>query len=100
MSRILDEIHETAEEMHNAGLIPTTKMQEFDVLCLSRIPRYTPEQIKRIRHSCNMSQKELALLLNISTSTVQKWESGVKKPAGAARKLLNVLEKQGVAALL
>ncbi|WP_241760483.1 helix-turn-helix domain-containing protein [Dethiosulfovibrio peptidovorans] len=69
-------------------------------MCLPKVPNYSPENIKHIRSLYDLSQKNLAFLLNVSLSTLQKWETGAKKPAGAARKLLNVLESKGISALL
>jgi putative transcriptional regulator len=31
---------------------------------------------------------------------VKKWEQGVKKPAGASRKLLDIMERKGLEALM
>jgi putative transcriptional regulator len=35
-------------------------------------------------------------VLNTSVSTVQKWESGDKKPSGPSLKLLNLIERKGL----
>jgi putative transcriptional regulator len=37
--------------------------------------------------------------LNISISTVQKWEIGEKNPSGIALKLLNIVERKGLEVL-
>jgi len=37
-----------------------------------------------------------ARMLNTSASTVQKWESGTKRPGGVALKLLDVVSRHGV----
>ncbi|MCF4114685.1 MULTISPECIES: helix-turn-helix domain-containing protein [Dethiosulfovibrio] len=100
MSRILEEMHETARDLYEAGSFSENQMQNFDVMCLPKVPNYSPENIKHIRSLYDLSQKNLAFLLNVSLSTLQKWETGAKKPAGAARKLLNVLESKGISALL
>ena len=100
MSRILNEIHESAAGMHRIGLMTDEKMKHFDTLCLPETPAYTPERIKGLRAKVGMTQNAFARLLNVSISTVQKWEIGQKKPAGAARKLLSVLENKGLSALL
>jgi len=42
-------------------------------------------------------QSVFAAYLNISTSTVQKWEIGEKKPSGIALRFLNMIEKNGLA---
>jgi putative transcriptional regulator len=40
-----------------------------------------------------------AAYLNTSSSTVQKWEQGQKKPNGPSLKLLNLVEQKGLEAL-
>ncbi|MFI5243697.1 MAG: helix-turn-helix domain-containing protein, partial [Gemmatimonadales bacterium] len=37
--------------------------------------------------------------LNTSESTVEKWESGAKRPSGAALKLLSLVQKHGLKVL-
>jgi putative transcriptional regulator len=45
-------------------------------------------------------QTVLAAVLNTSPSTVKKWEVGDKKPSGPSRKLLNLIERKGLEAVL
>jgi putative transcriptional regulator len=42
----------------------------------------------------------LASLLNTSASTVRKWEIGEKQPSGPSLKLINLLDRKGLDALL
>ena len=65
-------------------------------------PVYTPECVAQIRiKKAKMSQSVFAGFLNVTTSTVQKWESPAsgKHPGGAAAKLLQIIEKKGIEAL-
>lgn len=48
---------------------------------------------KKIRERLGLSQNKFASLLGISTSTLQNWEQGRRKPAGPAKVLLNVAAK-------
>jgi putative transcriptional regulator len=41
-----------------------------------------------------------AVFLNTSVSTVQKWEIGEKKTSGPSLKLLNLIDKKGIEALV
>lgn len=45
---------------------------------------------KIIREQLGLSQIKFAKLLGISTSTLQNWEQGRRKPDGPAKVLLNV----------
>ena len=97
--KLLDVIHQTAEELHDAGAMDAQTMREFDALCLPPIANYTPAQIRRIRIKNKASQAVFAAYLNTSKSTVQKWEQGAKKPSGLALRLLNLIDKKGLTIL-
>ncbi|WP_246182049.1 helix-turn-helix domain-containing protein [Pandoraea capi] len=92
-------IHEIAKDMHAAGGITKRTMREYEELCVPAVPKHTKTAIIRIRQSAHVSQGVLAAYLNTSPSTVQKWEAGTKKPSGAAAKLLQIIEKHGLAVL-
>ena len=96
---ILDMVHDSAKDLHAAGVMKETTLREFDVLCLPPIKEYTAVQIKRIRTKNKASQAVFAAYLNTGKSTVQKWEQGQKKPSGPSLKLLNLVAEKGLAVL-
>lgn len=96
---ILATLHETAHDLAKAGVMDVATLREFDALCLPPVKDYTPSQIKRIRLANKASQGVFAAYLNTSPSTIQKWEQGQKKPNGPSAKLLNLVERKGLAAL-
>ncbi len=96
---ILETVYKTARGLHDAGLMDTKTMREFDVLCLPRVKEYTAAQIKRIRERNKASQAVFAAYLNTSVSTVQKWERGEKKPNGPSLKLLSLVDAKGLQTL-
>ena len=53
---------------------------------------YTPEDITNIRKKYSLTQKGLGEVLDVSTRTVEAWETGVNIPNGPANKLLHLLE--------
>jgi putative transcriptional regulator len=99
-SPILKAVHETAQDMHLAGFIDKRRMRHFDVLCLKPIPSYTGEGIRALRARFQLSQTVLATVLNTSASTVRQWEIGAKHPSGPSLKLLSILDRKGLDALL
>ncbi|MEY4713186.1 MAG: hypothetical protein RIS88_2636 [Pseudomonadota bacterium] len=99
-SRILDAVHQTAEDLQRLGFIDKRKQRKFDALCLPPIPPYDGEQIKALRERVKLSQAVLASLLNTSASTVRKWEIGEKHPSGPSLKLLNLLDRKGLEGVL
>jgi putative transcriptional regulator len=99
-SRLLDEIHETASDLHRLGFIDKRSMAKYAALCIPQVPDYSPVEIKSIREKYNISQAVLAAILNTSLSTVQKWEVGEKHPGGPSKKLLFILERKGIEAMM
>ena len=71
-------------------------MRHFDESCLVKPPTIAPEEIKRLRERNKVSQPVFARYLNTGESTVEKWETGAKKPSGAALKLLSIVEKHSI----
>ncbi len=98
-NKLLKTMHETAKGLHDAGVMDTMTMREFDALCISPVKPYTSKQIKRMRIKHKASQAVFAAYLNTSVSTVQKWEQGQKSPNGPSLKLLNLVETYGLEAL-
>ena len=49
--------------------------------------------VKSIRNSYRLSQREFAVLLGISVQTLRNWEQGRRAPDGPARVLLQVAAK-------
>ncbi len=99
-SKILEAVHQTAGDLHRLGFIDKRKMRKFDVLCLDPIPQYDGEKIRALRDHLQVSQSVLAALLNTSLSTVRKWEVGDKHPSGPSLKLLNLLDRKGLEAVI
>jgi putative transcriptional regulator len=95
-SDAFEAIHSSVSGMYRAGTIDRATMREFDASCLSVPAQMEPRRIKRIREAQHVSQPVFARYLNTSESTVEKWESGAKKPSGMALKLLDIVEKHGL----
>jgi putative transcriptional regulator len=89
-------IHSAAQGLHRAGAISKATMREYDELCLEPVKEVTAKDVVRIRLRVKVSQNLFAHYLNTSASTVQKWETGAKKPGAIAAKLLRVVEKHGL----
>ena len=97
---ILDVVHDSAKDLHEAGAMKDTTLREFDALCLPPVKEFTATQIKRVRMKNKASQAVFAAYLNTGKSTVQKWEQGQKKPNGPSLKLLNLVAEKGLEALV
>ena len=99
-SRILEAVHETAVDLHRLGFIDKRKLGKYEALCVCPIPDYSSEQIRSLRDRYQLSQSVLASLLNTSLSAVRQWEQGGKHPSGPSLKLLSLLERKGLDALV
>jgi putative transcriptional regulator len=101
-SRILEEVHESANDLFAGGAIDAKQMAQFDELCLPvpAVPKFTGPKIKAIRDRYDITQAALATILNTSLSTVRQWEIGAKHPSGPSSKLLDLLDRNGLAGLI
>ena len=98
-SPVFESVYQTAADLHRLGLIDQRKMKKFEWMCLK--PRaYDKQSIRALRESLQLSQTVLASVLNTSPSTVRQWELGAKKPSGPSLKLLDLLERKGLEAVL
>ena len=95
-SDAFESIHASASALQRVGAIDKATMKDFDALAFADLPAIKPAQIKQLREKNRVSQPVFARYLNTSESTVEKWETGAKKPSGMALKLLKIVEKHGL----
>ena len=98
-SPAFEAIHSAAAGVYSVDAIAQETMRSFDETCISRVSDFQPGEIKALRDQLNVSQPVFARYLNTSVSTVQKWESGAKRPGGLALKLLTIVQKHGLEVL-
>jgi putative transcriptional regulator len=55
--------------------------------------------VKAIRRRMGMTQREFAIRFGFSLETLKNWERGHRRPEGAARALLTVIDKRPDAVL-
>jgi len=99
MSELLDIANEMARDLFKVGAMDEITKRKIDALCLPSKPPLKPEDIRRIRTANHVSQAVFAAMLGIGKTTVQQWEQGQKKPSGPALRLLDIIERKGLAAL-
>lgn len=98
-SEAMAAIHETMEGLLDIGAINKQTMREFDQACLTSIEALSPDEIRAIRERESISQPVFARYLNVSKGLVSDWERGVKRPSGAALRLLTVVRNKGLQAI-
>ena len=92
-------IHETAADLFELGIIDKQTMRKFDELCLTLVHDFTSDEIRDLRERQHVSQAVFARHLNVTKSLVSQWERG-EGPAGPSLKLLSLVEKNGLAAIM
>ncbi|MBA3276998.1 MAG: DNA-binding transcriptional regulator [Chloroflexia bacterium] len=97
---ILKVVHETASDLFEVGIIDKQTMREFDELCLTPVRDLTSHEIRNLRERAHVSQSVFAQHLNVNKSLVSQWERGEKRPSGPSLKLLALVEKNGLSAIL
>ena len=99
-SKSMSAVHEMMDGLHKSGAIDKQTMREFDEGCLAAMPVLGPDQIKAIRESEKVSQPVFARYLNVSRNLVSDWERGVKSPGGPALRLLSIVDRKGLRAIV
>ncbi len=94
--RILENIHETAKDFYEAGLMDETTMRKFDAHCLEPTKEMSKDDVKRIRAKTHVSQPVFASYLNVTAAAVKQWEKGERKPGGASARLLQLIDHKGL----
>ena len=98
-SRLMASVHETAEGLHEAGVMDKRTLRNFDELCLTPVKPLQPEEIRALRQRERASQAVFARHLNVTTGLVSQWERGEKHPQGTSLKLLSLVAKNGLEAI-
>ena len=93
-------IHEAAEALHHAGAINKVTMRGFDETCLEVVEEIKPSEIRALREREHVSQPVFARYLNVSKNLVSDWERGTRRPGGPALRLLSVIQKHGIEAIV
>jgi putative transcriptional regulator len=103
VDRVFADLAESADDLSRLGMIDQHRLARIKALCFVDPPTYSAARVANIRtRKARMSQSVFAKLLNVSVSTVQKWEApgADKHPSGAAAKLLQIIERKGVDAIV
>ncbi len=88
------------DDLFNDGAVDEITMREIHSLCLPDIQEYSPARIVELRKKTHLSQAAFAAVVNVSPSTVQKWERGVKKPSGSSQRLFDIIERKGLEGII
>lgn len=65
------------------------------IVTIPDTPTYAKTDIKQTREELGLTQNNFALVLGVSTKTVEAWESGRNIPQGSSQRLIDILKKGG-----
>lgn len=99
-SEAMAAVHQMMDGFHRSGSIDKQTMREFDEGCLMPMPILGPEEIRAIREKEHVSQPVFARYLNVSKNLVSEWERGAKRPGGPALRLLSIVGRKGLQAIV
>jgi putative transcriptional regulator len=100
MSNIQDTINDIAHGLHRAELIDKKTLRELTDDELPMLHEYTGEEIRQLRQCQHLSQAVFAKYLNVSPAMIRSLEQGKRHAHGAILKLLNILERHGIEAMV
>ncbi|MBV8851478.1 MAG: helix-turn-helix domain-containing protein [Methylobacteriaceae bacterium] len=91
--------------MRKAGLLDKATHEKITLrhLGAASLPQQrpiSPQQIRGLRERARMSQAVFAHHLNVTVGYVSQLERGIKRPTGPALALLNVIQRNGIKAIL
>ena len=100
MSNLQDTINDLAQGLHKANVIDIKTLRELTDDELPVLVEYTGEEIQQLRKSQRLSQTVFAKYLNISPAMIRSLEQGQRHAHGAILKLLNIIDRHGIGALI
>ena len=97
----LEQIQAMANRFNANGSVDQITMRKINALTVnSKLDDFGAEKIQSIRKKECISQSVLATILNMSSESVKKWEQGKSKPQGAALRLLSLIDRNGIKAVI
>lgn len=89
MYDILDEALSEALEYVQGNV----KLRTKEIFIPDSPKHYRGQEIKKLRSKLGITQKDLALWLNVSLNTVQAWEQNIRNPSHSSLRLLEIFNK-------
>jgi putative transcriptional regulator len=105
LSRLTEAILETANDMHEAGILDETAYEKITMRHINEekpsiLAPITSGEIRQLRKQAHVSQAVFACYLNLTTGYISQLERGLKKPSGPTLVLLNVIRRKGFESIL
>ena len=99
-SEVAQIVHEMANDSYQIGAINGERMADYDKSCLVQPNPLNGDEIRQMRQKEHLTQAAFADILNVSKNNISAWERNVRKPQGAALKLLTIVKNKGIEAVI
>ncbi len=100
MTNLNDTINDIAQGLYKAEIINKKTLRELTNEDLPVLVEYTGEEIQQLRKRQKLSQAVFAKYLNVSAAMIRSLEQGQRHAHGAILKLLNIVDRHGIAGLI
>lgn len=101
MDNRLEKMQRMAQRFAQTGTVDQLTMRKIDALAMQdKLEGFNAQRIQALRAREGISQGVLATVLNMSSESVKKWEQGKSKPQGAALRLLSIIDRNGISAVI
>lgn len=91
----LQAAYEMASDLHESGVMDDLTMAKINVMRFPAEKKFSAAEVRQIRASTKMSQSMFANFLNVTKSSVVKWESGIRNPRNSSVRILQFLSDNG-----
>ncbi|PID77588.1 MAG: transcriptional regulator [Deltaproteobacteria bacterium] len=100
MCEALEVGYEMCKDLYQSGVMDEETMRKVELLYFSDQRELTPEDIRRIRTKNDVSQSVFAAILGTEKILIEHWEQGITKPNEMAKRLLDLIDRKGIAVLV
>jgi putative transcriptional regulator len=99
-SEIMEMAVSLAADLQAVGAMQKATLREIETLAVPEVKQFSAADIRAIREANRLSQPVFAKYMTVGPSTVSQWEQGKKRPSGAAARLLDVVLRKGIGAIV
>ena len=94
MAKLKAKALEKYEASRNLGKELSTAVRQMKAGKAARVHHVKMPEVLEVRVRSGLSQQQFADVLGVSRRTLEAWEQGRRRPAGAARSLLTIAARQ------
>lgn len=97
---IVKSVKNTVQDLHRSGLVDDITMKNIENLCLPEVQDFPLKKLFPFVRSSGSAKQLLPVFLISVHQRYRSRSKAIKKPAGASKKLLDIMERKGLDALV